>query len=115
MDWAMAKITSQYAGHLRAIAWRNNELPRDPHYNYLKANSAKWHKDAPQGSCLGLTECQADVSNGESQDPDPSLPNVNTDADEEMMDSPGLFGFNNPSSDENESGIDDDLDLEGQE
>ncbi|KAF9649490.1 hypothetical protein BDM02DRAFT_3186250 [Thelephora ganbajun] len=104
-----------------SVAQRNNELPGDPHYDYLKANSAKRRKDAPRGSRLGLPKRQADASNSESQDPGPpeagpsSLPNVNTDADEEMMDSPNLFGFNDSSSDENDSSLDDDLDLERQE
>ena len=120
-DWATGKIASEYAGHLRAEARRNNELPVDPHYSYLKANSAKRRRDAPRGVRPGVAKGQTDSGNSEREDPGPSgagpssLPNINTDADEEMMDLPGLFGFNDPSDDENNPGIDDDLDFEEQE
>ena len=121
MDWATARIVSSYAGHLRSEARKNNELPADPHYDYLKTNSTKRRKDAPRGSRLGLAKSQANATNNEGQEPGlsgagpSSLPNVNTNSDEEMMDSPGLFGFNDPSDDENESGVDDNPDLERQE
>jgi hypothetical protein len=44
-----------------------------------------------------------------------SLPNINTSAEEEMMDTPELFGFKISSDDENESGLDKDLDLKEHE
>ena len=122
-DWATARIASQYAAHLHAEARKNKDLPQDPHYNYLKANSVKRRKDAPRGVRPGLAkgQGQANTSGNEGQDPGPlgagpsSLPNINTSADEEMMDTPELFGFKNPSDDENESGLDKDLDLEEHE
>ena len=39
-DWATAKIASTYAGHLRASARTDGELPTDPRYTYLKANAS---------------------------------------------------------------------------
>ena len=53
---------------------------------------------------------QANASGNEGQDPGPSgvgpssLPNINTSANEEMMDMLELFGFKNPLDDEGESG-----------
>lgn len=123
IDWATGKIASQYAGHLRSTARSNNELAADTHYSYLKANSAKRRKDAPRGARLGLANGQADA-NDERQDPGPSeagpssLPNVNNDIDEMLMDdSPGLFGSNNLSDDEDEGdedadGAENDMDPE---
>ena len=120
-DWATAKIASEYAQHLRSDARKNGELAPDPRYDYLKANSAKRRPGAPRGRRPGLIEGQGQVDDGEAQDPGPSeagpssLPNVNTMADEEMMDRPGLFGSTNPSDDENGSDLDDDPDLAGPE
>ena len=119
-DWATSKIVSQYAGHLRAEARSNSELPADPRYDYLKANSAKRRKDAPRGVRPGLAkrQGQVDANNSEGRDPGPSragpsLPNINNAADEDMMDAPGLFGPTKPSDDEDEPDVDNDPDSEG--
>lgn len=118
-DWATSLIGSQYATHLRSDARKNHELKPDPHYDYLKANSAKRRPGAPRGRRLGLPKSKGQTStdNSEEQEPGPSgagpssQPNVNTATDEEKMDAPGMFGTN-PSDDESTSGLDDDPDFE---
>ena len=120
-DWATARIASMYAGHLRASARTDGELPTDPHYTYLKANAAKRRKDAPRGIRPGLAKGrgEANTGNGERQDSGPlgagpsSLQGINTTADVEMMDEPSLFGFQNPSDDEGEPSGNDDPDPGG--
>jgi len=113
-DWTTARIASEYAGNLWALARKNNELPADPRYDYLKVNSAKRRGDAPRGTHPGFAKGQDQADEGQGPGPSgagpPSLPDINTNADEEMMDVPGLFGLRNPSDDENEPG---DLDSEG--
>jgi hypothetical protein len=107
MDWATAKIMSRYAAHLRSVAQKHNELPPDPHYAYLKANSAKRRKDAPRGVRPGTIGGQDHTDT--SQEPGPSSArrvspsSINTARDEEMMDTPGLFGFGGLSDDEDDS------------
>ena len=83
----------------------------DPRYKYLKNNSAKRCKDAPQGARLGLTKghARAGALDDDEKDPGPSRtdPSINTIEDEEMMDAPELFGIPpNLSDDEDESGCD---------
>jgi hypothetical protein len=122
-DWATAKIASNYAGHLRAKARSRHELEEDHRYDYLKANSAKRHKDAPRGVRPGLAKPQGrtDTSSDTGQDPGPSRagpssePNINTTNDEDAMDAPGLYGSRNPSDREDESGLDDDPDFKGRD
>ena len=122
-DWATAEIARAYSSHLRSEARKNDELPPDSRYNYLKANSAKRSPDAPRGTRPGLSERrgQANASNNEEQDPGSSgagpssQPDVNTTNDEEMMDAPGLFGSRPPSDDEDGSDLDDDPDFGGRE
>ena len=121
-DWATAEIARGYASHLRSEARKNDELPLDPRYNYLTANSAKRSPDAPRGTRPGLSKGrgQADV-NDEEQDPGSSgagpssQPGVGATTDEEMMNAPGLFGSRPPSDDEDKSDLDDDPDFEGRE
>ena len=111
-DWATAQIASNFSAHLRSSARKNGELPADPRYNYLKANSAKRSKDAPRGTRPGLAKSR-NTGNSEGQDPGPSravpsFPNVNTTADKDMMNAPGLFGLKDPSDDEGEAGVNSD-------
>ena len=120
-DWATARIASEYAGHLRASARMNGELPVDPRYGYLKDNAGKRRKDAPRGIRPGLAKGQgeASTSNGGGRNPGPSgagpssLQGINTVADVDMMDEPSLFGFKNLSDDEGESSSNDNLDSGG--
>ena len=120
-DWATARIASKYAGHLWASARMDGELPPDPRYTYLRENAAKRHKDAPRGIRPGLAKGrgEANTGNGERQDSGPSgaglssLQSVNTVADVEMMDEPGLFGFRSPSDDEGASSSNGDPDPGG--
>ena len=120
-DWATAEIARGYGAHLRSEARKNDELPPDPRYNYLKANSAKRSPHARRGTRPGLSKRrgQAGVSNDEGQDPSSSRagpssqPDVNATTDEEMMNMPGLFGSRPPSDDEQGSDLDDDPDFEG--
>lgn len=114
-DWATIKIASKYSAHLRSSARKNDELPADPRYSYLAANSAKRSKDAPRGTRPGLARGQghADTNNGEGQGPGPSrvaptFPNINTTADEDMMNAPGLFGLRDMSDDEDDSSVNSD-------
>ena len=119
-DWATAKISAQYGIHLRSEARKNNELLPDPRYTYLAANSAKRRKNAQRGLRPGFARDRdsTNTHNDDHQDSGPSeagpssLPNINTAADEDMMDVPGLFGFTQPSDDEEESGVDDGEDVE---
>jgi DNA uptake protein ComE-like DNA-binding protein len=104
-DWATAKIASQFAAHLRNQARDSGELLADPHYTYLKNNSAKRRKDAPRGTRPYPEPSEAGPS---------SLPNINTAEDEEMMDKPGLFGFDDPSDDEGGTDFEDDEASEGE-
>ena len=117
-DWATARLVSQYAAHLHSEAWKHGELAPDPHYNYLKTNSTKRHKDAPRGVRLGLVKgnAQTGASDDEEEDPGPLTqragPSTNTIEDEEMMDAPELFGLPPSVSDgEDESGCDGSQDL----
>jgi hypothetical protein len=120
-DWATTKIASGYAKHLRSSARKKHQLPADPRYGYLKANSAKRRPDAPRGARPSFSKGQDQTAAGSNggQDAGPSgarpssFPDVNTAADEDVMNAPGLFGFNNPSDDENESDLDEDPDFEG--
>ena len=118
-DWATAKIASGYASHLRSVARENHELKADPRYDYLKLNSAKRRPGARRGVRPGLSKRknQAGTDNVEVQDPGPSgagpssLSNVNTTADEELMDERGMFGSTDPSEDEGGSDLDDNPDF----
>lgn len=121
-DWATSKIAAGYAGHLRSNARRNKELAPDPHYTYLKANSAKRRPDAPRGTRPGVVQdrSRANSNNSEGWNHGPSgagpssLPNINTADDEETMNTTtGLFGSRNPSDNENESDLEEDPDFEG--
>jgi len=104
-DWATARIVAGYAMHLWAEAQKNGELAPNTHYNYLKDNAAKRPLDAPWGRRPGLSKSrgQTDVGDNDAGSPEAgpsSLPNVNTTADEELMDTPGTFGSIPPSDDE---------------
>ena len=121
-DWATAEIARKYCAHLRSEARKNGELPADPRYGYLKTNSAKRHPNARRGTRPGLAKGQDhdNASDDERQDPSSSpgagpssLPNINSVADEEMMDGPGWFGSVPPSDNEDGSDLDDDLDFGG--
>lgn len=110
-DWATTRLVSQYAAHLRSEARKHGELAPDPRYSYLKNNSAKRRKDAPRGARPGLVKgnTRTGACDDEEEDSGPSRagPSINTIEDEEMMDSPELFGIPpSPSDDENESGSD---------
>jgi len=112
-DWATARIASDYAAHLRSKARERDELKPNPHYAYLKDNSAKRSKDAQRGVRPGVSKARR----GTDQVPGPSgasssEPNLNTASDEDMMDAPGLYGSRAPSDDEGGSGLDDDPDFE---
>ena len=120
-DWATAEIARGYASHLRSEARKNDELPPDPRYDYLTANSAKRSPNAPRGTRPGLSKHkgQAGVNDNEGQDPGSSgagpssRPGVGATTDEEMMNAPGLFGSRPPSDDQDESDLNDDPDFEG--
>ena len=122
-DWATSRIVREYAGHLRAKARKHHELEPDPHYNYLKANSAKRRKDAPRGVRPGVAKAkgQANTDSSTVQDPGPSRagpssePIINTASDEDAMDAPGLYGSRNSSDREDESDLEDDPDFEGRD
>jgi len=113
-DWATARIASEYAGHLRSKARGRAELEPDPHYNYLKDNSAKRPKGARRGVRPGVSKAhrQTDQVPGPSGAGPSEGPNVNTASDEDMMEAPGLYGSRGPSDDEGTSGLDDDPDFE---
>jgi len=96
-DWATARITAGYTMHLQAEAQKNGELAPNIHYDYLKDNTAKRPLDAPRGRRPGLSKSrgQTDVGDNDAGSPEAgpsSLPNINTTADEELMDAPGIFG-----------------------
>lgn len=120
MDWASGKIMAEYATHLRREARHNGELPPDPRYAYLKVNSAKRRKDAPRGVRPGIAKDldQAGPSNDDRDagpsEAGPSSFSVNTAQDEAMMDTPGLFGLEDPRN-EGKSGEDEDDDTENGE
>ena len=108
-DWATIEMAAQYGVHLRSDARKNGELPADHRFNYLAGNGAKRRKGARRGlrPASEFPRNQDDHQDSGPPEAGPSsLLNVNTDEDEEMMDTPGLFGFAQPSDDE-ESDVDD--------